>query len=244
MLTRLPTPVPAHQRVCRAMRGAAIRVLLAGNEASARRRLMQFLACHDDVEVVGEARNGLEACAQIARLRPDLVFLDVEMPDLNGLEVVCLVKPFDHQRFGLAMEKARRWLRAGPTQFRHNLGAVLKDLTADKAAQDRILVRSGEVQHLVRSADIVYISAEGNYIRLHTVDGQHLMRERMAGILERLDGAVFRRIHRSHIVNMDHVKKLLPWFDGYSLVMMADGSRLTLSRHHRDALREFRAAGV
>lgn len=226
------------------MSGAAIRVLLAGNEASARRRLMQFLACHDDVEVVGEARNGLEACAEIARLQPDLVFLDVEMPDLNGLEVVCLVKPFDHQRFGLAMEKARRRVRAGSAQLPQNLGAVRKDLTADKARQDRILVRRGDVQHPVRTVDIAYISAEGNYIRLHTVDGQHLIRERMVGILERLDGAVFRRIHRSHIVNLDHVKKLLPWFGGDTLVMMADGSRLTLSRKHRDALREFRAAGV
>jgi two-component system LytT family response regulator len=261
MLTSLPTP--------------SIRVLLAGDEASARRRLMQFLACHDDVEVVGEARTGLEACAEISRLRPDLVFLDVEMPELNGLDVVarigaanmpatifatacdhdalgafhanavdCLVKPFDHQRFGLAMERARRWVRARPAQLRQNLGTALKDLTADKARQDRILVRSGAVQHQVRTADIAYISAEGNYIRLHTVDGQHLMRERMAGILERLDGAVFRRIHRSHIVNLDHVKKLLPWFGGDTLVMMADGSRLTLSRNHREALREFRAAGV
>jgi two-component system LytT family response regulator len=61
----------------------------------------------------------------------------------------------------------------------------------------------------------------------------------MAGILERLDGVLFKRIHRSHIVNLDHVSKLLPWFGGDSLVMMADGSRLTLSRNHRDALKGF-----
>ena len=251
---------------------AALRVLLVDDETSARRRLMQFLACERDVEVVGESRNGLEACADIARLRPDLVFMDVEMPELNGLEVAAkigsanmpatifataydhyalgafnanamdyLVKPFDQQRFALAMDKARRWLRAGPAQFRHQLGAVLKDLAAAKAGQDRILVRSGEAQQLVRAADIVYISAEGNYIRLHTVNGEHLMRERMAGILERLDGTLFRRIHRSHIVNLDHVRKLLPWFGGDSLVMMANGSRLTLSRNYREALREFGA---
>ena len=91
----------------------------------------------------------------------------------------------------------------------------------------------------MKAADILYISAEGNYVRLHTPAGQHLMRETMAGILERLDGALFRRIHRSHIVNLDYVKKLLPWFGGDSLVMMADGSRLTLSRNYREALREF-----
>ena len=65
------------------------------------------------------------------------------------------------------------------------------------------------------------------------------MRERMAGMIERLDEAQFRRIHRSHIVNLDHVKKLLPWFGGASLVMMTNGTRLTLSRNYRDALRPF-----
>jgi two-component system, LytTR family, response regulator len=247
-----------------------IRVLVADDETSARKRLAQFLEAEADVTLVGEARHGLDACEQIARLRPDLVFLDVEMPELSGLDVVrqigaanmpatifataydhyaleafdanamdYLLKPFDAARFGAAMAKARRWLQAAPGQLRQPLDRVLADLSPAKGAQDRILVRSGDVQHLVKAADILYISAEGNYIRLHTVHGERLMRERMAGILERLDGALFKRIHRSHIVNLDHVKKLLPWFGGDSLVMMSDGTRLTLSRGHREALRGF-----
>lgn len=230
---------------------AVIRVLVVDDETSARRRLLQFLAKHADASVVGESCNGPQACEDIARLKPDLVILDVEMPELNGLQVAerigaasmpatifatayehyaldafstnavdYLVKPFDEERFATAMSKARRWL-------------------GSKETQDRILVRTGESQVLVKAADIVYISAEGNYVRLHTLDGEHLMRERMAGILERLDGSLFRRIHRSHIVNLDHVKKLLPWFGGDSLVMMADGTRLTLSRNHREALSGF-----
>lgn len=248
----------------------AIRVLVADDETSARKRLLQFLAREADVEVVGESCNGLQTCDDIARLKPDLVFLDVEMPELTGLQVAerigaasmpatifataydhyalgafnanamdYLVKPFDEQRFGVAMAKARRWLRAEPGQFGQQLGAALGELAAARRAQERILVRQGEVQLLVKASDILYISAEGNYVRLHTLGGEHLMRERMAGMLERLDGALFRRIHRSHIVNLDHVKKLLPWFGGDSLVMMADGSRLTLSRNHREALRGF-----
>ena len=248
----------------------AIRVLVADDETSARKRLLQFLALQPGVTLAGEACNGLEACEQIARLQPDLVFLDVEMPELTGLEVVrrigtanmpatifataydhyaldafdanamdYLLKPFDQARFDSAMGKARRWLAAGTGQFHQQLGKVMAALEPAREAQDRILVKSGEVQHLVKVADIMYISAEGNYVRLHTAAGELLMRERMAGILERLDGALFRRIHRSHIVNLDHVKKLLPWFGGDSLVMMADGCRLTLSRNHRDALRDF-----
>lgn len=240
---------------------AALRVLVVDDETSARRRLLQFLATVADVEVVGESRNGLEACADIARLQPSLVFLDVEMPELTGLEVVAqvgvaampatifataydhyalrafdanamdyLLKPFDKERFDIALGKARRWIGAETGQFRQGLQKTLTSL-----AQDRILVRSGDNQQLVKAADIMYISAEGNYIRLHTVGGEFQMRERMAGILERLDGKMFRRIHRSHIVNLDHVTKLLPWFGGDSLVMMSDGSRLTLSRSHKDA---------
>lgn len=251
---------------------AKFRVLLADDETSARRRLAQFLARHADMEVVGESRNGLEACADIERLQPDLVFLDVEMPELTGLEVVAqvgaanmpatifataydhyalsafdanamdyLVKPFDEARFAAALGKARRWLGSGNGNagIGTQLQGVLENLGAGRGPQERILVRSGESQVLVKAADILYISAEGNYIRLHTLAGEHLMRERMSGILERLDGALFRRIHRSHIVNLDHVTKLLPWFGGDSLVMMADGSRLTLSRNHREALRGF-----
>ena len=247
-----------------------LRVLLVDDETTARRRIAHFLGTHADIAVAGEARNGLEACRAIEELRPDLVFLDVEMPEMNGLEVVerigvanmpatvfataydhyaldafnanamdYLLKPFDEARFALALAKARRWLGAGKGQFGSHLQAVMDTLGSARTAQERILVRSGDSQLLVKADDILYISAEGNYVRLHTLSGEHLMRERMAGMLERLDGARFRRIHRSHIVNLDHVKKLLPWFGGDSLVMMADGTRLTLSRNHRDALKEF-----
>jgi two-component system LytT family response regulator len=247
---------------------APIRVLVADDETSARRRLLQFLALEPDVVVVGEARHGLQACEQITRLRPHLVLLDVDMPELNGLEVVArigpanmpatvfatahdhfalgafeanaidyLVKPFDATRFGLTMAKVRRWL-AGGSAVQTQLQGMLRELATARTTE-RILVRSNDAQHLVKSADILYISAEGNYIRLHTTGGEHLMRERMAGILERLDPQVFRRIHRSHIVNLDHVKKLLPWFGGDTLVLMADGKRLTLSRNFREALHGF-----
>jgi two-component system LytT family response regulator len=248
-----------------------IRVLIADDETSARRRLLQFLSQEPDVDVVAECRNGLEACTEIKRIKPDLVFLDVQMPELDGLQVVgqigveqmpatifvtaydqyavpafdanamdYLLKPFDGERFGKAMSKARTWVRMGMAAECHNqLAAVRVDLGLDKKFQDRILVPSGESQLLIKVADILYISAEGNYIRLHMQGSSHLLRERMVGITQRLDPAIFRRIHRSHIVNLDHVSKRLPWYGGDCLIMMTDGSRLTLSRNFREALQEF-----
>ncbi len=246
-------------------------VLVVDDETSARRRLAQFLSDETDVEIIGECKNGLEASIEIERLAPDLVFLDVEMPERNGLEVVehigvermpatifataydhyalpafdanaidYLLKPFDQTRFIKSMTKARNWIRMGNlAEYRTQLSAVLTNLGNTKKYPDRMLVRAGESQQLIKTSDILYIAAEGNYIRLHTLSGSYQMRERMLGIIDQLNPQTFRRVHRSHIVNLDHVKKLLPWFGGDSLIMMSDGCRLTLTRNFREALKDF-----
>ncbi|HMB57467.1 MAG TPA: LytTR family DNA-binding domain-containing protein [Arenimonas sp.] len=250
----------------------AIRALIADDEAPARRRLQQLLASETDIEVVGEASDGLETVNAIERLAPDLVFLDVQMPELDGFDVVAtigiarmpatifvtahdhyalaafeanamdyLLKPFDQERFLKSLRKARSWLRSEKAlELQSQLRNVLNEFSREKKFPERMLVRAGDSHQLIRTADLQYVKAEGNYVRLHTIDGQSLqMRESLRGIEERLDPQKFRRIHRSHIVNLDQIKKLLPWFGGDCLVMMADGCRLTLSRSHRDALKEF-----
>ena len=244
---------------------APVRVLVVDDETVARRRLLALLAEAPDMRIIGESRNGLEAVDDILRLAPDLVFLDVEMPERTGLEVVeevgvdrmpatifvtayahyavaafeanamdYLLKPFDAPRFERALAKARNWMNSSRGAERaERLGATLAQASP---TPDRIWVRHGEARQPVRIDDIVHVTAEGNYVRLHTPEGNFVLRERMVGMMERLDPARFRRIHRSHIVNVDHVKKLLPWFGGDSLVMMSDGSRLTLSRSYKGAL--------
>jgi two-component system, LytTR family, response regulator len=253
-----------------------LRVLVVDDETSARRRLLALLAEEPGVRVVGESANGLAACEDIARLAPDLVFLDVEMPERNGLAVVeaigvermpatvfvtayghyaveafdvnavdYLLKPFDVARFARAMAKVRTAVAASAAGgvdvaraagLRGLLGATLAQPPATRP--ERLWVRSGDAREPVRVADLVHVAAEGNYVRLHTATGNHLMRDTLSGLLERLDPARFRRIHRSHVVNVDHVRKLLPWFGGDRLVMMSDGSRLTLSRSFSGAFEE------
>lgn len=249
-----------------------IRVLIADDETAARRRLQHFLAAETDFSVVGECRDGKETCAKITQLKPDLVFLDVEMPELNGIEVVekigaermpatifatahdhyalaafdanaidYLLKPFDDERFARCVAKLRQRIRTEPAaDYRGQLAALLARLDGAKTYSDRLLVKVDESQQLIKTANIVHISAERNFVRLYTTTDAYVMRETMKGIEERLDPALFRRIHRSHIVNLDHVKKLLPWFGGDSLVMMENGKRLTLSRSYRAALESFR----
>jgi two-component system LytT family response regulator len=246
---------------------APLRVLIADDEPSARRRLLGFLAQEADVAVVAECGDGLSACAAIAGSAPGLVFLDVEMPGMSGLDVVrqtgvermpvtifataydhyataafdaniidYLLKPYDQPRFSQAMAKARTALQAGAqAHYRQRLDSALRAATAPAG---HLLVRVGDNLQVVRTADIRYICAEGNYVRLHTVAGQFQLRERMMGMIERLDPAKFRRIHRSRIVNLDHVDKLLPWFAGDYLVLLDDGTRLALSRTYRGELRD------
>lgn len=249
-----------------------IRVLVADDETAARRRLLRFLAAEADFSVVGECRDGEETCAKITQLTPDLVFLDVEMPEFNGIEVVArigvdrmpatifatahdhyaleafdanavdyLLKPFDDARFARCIAKARHRIRAEPAaKYREQLSALLARLDGAKTYPDRLMVKVDESHQLIKMADIVHVSAERNYIRLHTTTSVYVMRETMKGIQERLDPAMFRRIHRSHIVNLDHVRKILPWFGGDCLVMVDNGTRLTLSRNFRGALEGFR----
>jgi two-component system LytT family response regulator len=228
------------------------RVLIADDEGFARCRLRQLLSAHADMQVVAECANGLQAAGAIVALQPDLLFLDVDMPECSGLELVrrlgraampatifstaheqfalaafeadaldYLLKPYDQARLDRALDKARQLPARQP---------------APTAWGERILVRAGAVQQMLAVADIQYIAAEGNYVRLHAASASWLLRERLAGVLERLDAARFRRIHRSHIVNLDHVCKVLPWFGGDALVLMADGCKLRLSRNFRAAL--------
>jgi two-component system LytT family response regulator len=249
-----------------------IRVLIADDETAARRRLLHFLAAETDFSVVGECRDGKETCEKITQLTPDLVFLDVEMPELNGIEVVAkigvgrmpatifataydhyalaafdanaidyLLKPFDDERFARCVAKVRHRIRTEPAaDYRGQLAALLARLDGARTYPDRLLVKVEDSQQLIKTADIVHISAERNYVKLYTTVGAYAMRETMKGIQERLDPAMFRRIHRSHIVNLDHVRKILPWFGGDCLVMVDNGTRLALSRNYRGALESFR----
>ena len=247
-----------------------MRVLIVDDEPLARQRIRHLLADEADVEVAGEAGNGLEAVQLIESLHPDLVFLDIQMPELDGFGVIeamgadrmpptlfvtafdahalkafevhaidYLLKPFDRDRF----RKAMAWVREHP-QAPKREGGGLKTLMADLGPQrprpDRFLVRHGDRWVLVKSASIQWIEAEDNYVRLHVDSESHLLRHTMAGILVRLDPAQFKRIHRSAIVNLDYIKELQTWSGGDVLVVMRDGTHLTLSRTYREQFAEWR----
>ncbi len=244
-----------------------IRSLIVDDEMLARQRLRRLLEDHPDIEVTGECANGLEAVRDLEALRPDLVFLDIQMPELDGFGVIEEVGPdrmpptlfvTAYDQFALkAFEvHALDYLLKpfDPERFaaalarvrtwiqgspRPSLEPMLKQVQADRPPPDRLLIKEGTRYAFVRPAAIQWVEAEDNYVRLHVEGTSHLVRQTMGGMLDKLSPARFRRIHRSAIVNLDFIKHLEPWTGGDYLVTMKDGSQLTMSRTYRNQLGEW-----
>ena len=247
-----------------------LRALVVDDEPLARQRIRHLLRRATDIDVAGECANGLEAVKAIEDQKPDLVFLDIQMPELDGFGVVeavgaeampptlfitaydqhalrafevhaldYLLKPFSVERFHQALERARRWCIHQKDGTGPNLEALIDGLRQERPWVDRLLVKQGDRHVLVRTAAIQWIEAEDNYVRLHVEGTSHLLRQTMTGVLGRLNPAQFRRIHRSAIVNLDCIKEFQPWSGGDHLVIMRDGTKLTLSRTFREQFGEW-----
>lgn len=247
-----------------------IRAMVVDDEAMARERVIGMLRQEDDIELIGECSDGQQAVQAISAQQPDLVFLDVQMPAVDGFGVIqqvgpekmpavvfvsaydeyalkafevhamdYLLKPFSRERFQQTLQHARTHVerrRAGDLGKR--LMALVQDVKPEPQRLDRLVVKSGGRVFFLRTDDIIWIEAAGNYVRLHLAEDSHLFRETMNGIESRLDPRRFVRIHRSRIVNSDRIKELQPWFNGEYVVVLQNGTRLTLSRGYREKLQE------
>ncbi|MDH4064660.1 MAG: LytTR family DNA-binding domain-containing protein [Acidobacteriota bacterium] len=150
-----------------------------------------------------------------------------------------LLKPFGRDRLQQALQHARAHLerrRAGDLGRR--LMALVQDVKPEPQRLDRLVVKSGGRILFLRTDEIDWVEACGNYVRLHLGAGSHLFRETMNNMEARLDGQRFVRIHRSRIVNSDRIKELQPWFNGEYVIVLHNGTRLTLSRGYREKLQE------
>jgi two-component system LytT family response regulator len=151
-----------------------------------------------------------------------------------------LLKPFDRERFEGAVDRARRHFDAeSGGALKSQLMRLVQELQPQSTPrQERLIVKTGGRLFFLRTDEVDWIEAAGNYVRLHVGKDAHLLRETMNSIEARLDPKIFLRIHRSRIVNMDRVKELHPWFNGDYAVILRDGTKLMLSRGYRDKLQE------
>jgi two-component system LytT family response regulator len=158
--------------------------------------------------------------------------------DVHALDY--LLKPFDRERFKQALARARQQLDRNNNngEIERRLAAIVHDLKPAKARTDRFVVKSGGRIFFVRTSEIDWIEAAGNYVKLHVGNDSHLIRETMNAVETKLSPELFVRIHRCHIVNIEQVRELQPWFNGEYVVFLKNGTRLTLSRGYRERLQE------
>lgn len=241
-----------------------LRVLIADDEPVARRRIKRLLRAESDVDVVGEAGDGRTAVDAIRKHSPNLVFLDVQMPELDGFAVLgalgerppaiifvtaydeyalrafevhaldYLLKPFTRERFAAALYRAREEVSRPERGLDARLTSLLERLTADLRYLTRIPVRTGGRIRIVEAAEIDCVMAADNYVTIRAGGKEYLVRDTMDRLEQRLDPRKFVRIHRSTIVQLDRLRELQPSFHGDFSVILRDGTRLTLSRTFRD----------
>ena len=239
-----------------------MRVLIVDDEPIARRGLRRLLESAPDVEVVGEAASGTAAVDAIRTLDPDLVLLDIQMPEMDGLEVVATITPakmpavvfvtaydqyaldaFDLNAADYVLKPVdpERFQRALERARRHKpeeLEERLKKVLASvrPARPERLVVRSAGKVQFVNVDDIDWILAEDNYVRIHAAGKTYLMRETVSGIEERLPSESFVRIRRSTIVRIERINEIRPLMNGTFELLLQDGTRVVSARRFRDAI--------
>jgi len=275
------TPIPSPAAGAPA-EGRRLRALIVDDERLARERLRELLAADADVDIIGECGNGDDAVTAIVRDHPDLVLLDIQIPELDGFGVVRAVgvqempavvfvtahdehavaafevhavdyvlKPVDPERLAEAVRRAKRRIASAPgsgagaardddRDLRERLAALVAEVSAavlpGSAPTGRLAIKGEGRVVFVRIADVDWVEAMDNYVRLHVGRDVHMMRETLSNLEVRLAGATFLRIHRSSIVNIDRIREVQPWFAGDYVVILHDGTKLTTGRRYRAAV--------
>jgi|SRR5580704_5762160 two-component system LytT family response regulator len=246
-----------------------IRTLIVDDEPLARAAIRNMLTRHAEIQIVGECSSGAEAILVIESLSPNLVFLDVQMPEVDGFGVVeaigagqfpCLIfvtaydqyavrafeihtldyllKPFDQERFDAAVNRAKQHLSRKDSVDERRLR--LRELVRESHGPhlQRFIIREPNRIFFLAAKDVDWIEAQGNYVSVHAGIHTYTLRESLGEIETQLAPGMFRRIHRSTIVNVDSIRELHPMFHGGYTVVLHDGTELKLSERFRENLRK------
>ncbi len=240
------------------------KALIVDDEELARKLLREMLASHPEIEIVGECGNGMEAVKAVAERKPELLFLDVQMPKLTGFDVLELVdpaglavifvtafdqyamkafdvhavdyllKPYSKERFEAALERAKN------QKAEKAPDATALAATARPAGQylERIVVKDGTKVTLVPTAKLDYVEALDDYVSLATEGNKLLKQQTISSLEAALDPAVFVRIHRSFVVNFERVSRIEPYGKESKVAVLGNGVKLPVSRAGYERLRK------
>lgn len=245
-----------------------ITVLIVDDEPLARALIAELLKKFPEFQVVGECSDGKDAINFVKRKSPDLIFLDIQMPGIDGITfleelndaalpaiifvtaydqyairafdfhaVDYLLKPFSQSRFEKALLRAKERILERPQSddmTRQQLSSLLENHQNQTTPLKRLFLKDRGKIVLLNPEMVNWIEADDKYIRLHTAEKKYLIRQTLNAIEAELDLHVFARVHRSYIVNLTRISELHPMFNGEYVLILDDGTKITLSRNYRD----------
>ena len=233
----------------------SMKALIIDDERLARKELTNLLTAHPNIQIIGECANADEAEKMIAENRPDLVFLDIQMPGRTGFDLLSSLDHVPHVIFVTAYdEHAIKAFEVSALDY------LLKPVEADRLAEaiaklpepqnldraskevlsstDRIFLKDGDKCWFVTLKDIRVFQSEGNYVRVKFNDDKPLVLRSLNNLEKRLDPDVFFRVSRKHIVNMEWIDTIQPWFSGGLLVKLKNGEEVEVSRRQSARFKE------
>ncbi len=242
-----------------------IRVIIVDDEALAREAIRAAVSQSGDIEIINECANGFEAVQAVQRFKPDLIFLDIQMPKLDGFDVVellgkeapaiifvtaydeyalrafeaealdYLLKPVSSQRLQKSMERVREQLRS---KVPREMDRLINHHQENMAPLTRILIRDGMDIHILPPGDIIYVEAKEDYVKFHTEQRGYMKLEKMSDLERKLDPRNFCRIHRSYLLNIDYLVKIEPYSKDSRIAKLKNGESLPISRSGYNRLME------
>jgi two-component system LytT family response regulator len=242
-----------------------IKVLIIDDEELARELIKNFLKDQPDIRVIGECENGFEGARALSELKPDLVFLDIQMPKLNGFEMLeltdnppevifitahndfairafemnavdYLLKPYSRDRLLAAVQKAKDRISNGNLTRNETIHHLVQQPLSEKL--ERVVVKTGTKIRVIPVDKIIYIEAQDDYVMIYTDEGKHLKQGTMKYFEDNLESSKFIRVHRSYIVRIDMVVQLEPYAKDNYLLKLKNGASLKVSRNGLKGLKD------
>jgi two-component system, LytTR family, response regulator len=235
-----------------------MRVILIDDEPLARSVVIEYLQSWPQIEVVQECNDGFEGIKAIMQYEPDLIFLDIQMPKINGFEMLELIdqppavifttafdeyairafeehavdyllKPFSKQRFDKAIQK---WLGQQQTssEFRQNTKQFIDNLQSSSLKNDRIVVKTGSKIKIIPVNDILYLEADDDYVKIHTQEGSFLKNKTMSYFEHALQSYEFVRVHRSYIIKIEEITRINPYEKETHIAILKSGAKIPVSK--------------
>jgi two-component system, LytTR family, response regulator len=241
------------------------KIIIIDDEPLARLIVKEYLQKHTDLEVVQECNDGFEGVKAIQQHQPDLVFLDIQMPKINGFEMLELIeqpppvifatafdeyaikafeahaidyllKPFNQERFDKSIQK---WSEKNHSkQSEKNTQDLLETASLSPAQSQRIVVKSGSKIKIIPVHDVLYLEAADDYVKIHTKEGYFLKNKTMSHFEQVLDGQQFVRSHRSYIINVQQITRIDPYEKDNHVAVLKAGTQIPVSRSGYGKLKE------